>query len=154
MTTVVAASIVIALEAITLACGLAGIGCKFISRKLLLKARKHDEVRVLAESKLNSIADIVSNSLKNNAVSDDEFRLVLDEVGKYSEMKRQIRLKAHHAFAYAAVRMDQEEENFTHPAGSRRGPCRNGKSNGWRYTLEVSRSHPPFSEVPVQHSHC
>ena len=109
MTTVVAASIVVALEAITLASGLAGIGCKFIRRKLLLKARKHDEVRVLAESKLNSIADIVSHSLKDNAVSDDEFRLVLDEVEKYSEMKRQIRLKAHHA--YAAVRMDQEEKN-------------------------------------------
>ena len=70
LTTVVAASIVVALEAIALNCGLAGIGCKFISRKLLLKARKHDEleVRVLAESKLNSIADIVSHSLKDIAI--------------------------------------------------------------------------------------
>ena len=109
LTTVVAASIVVALEAVALACGLAGIGCKFVSRKLLSKARKHDEVRVLAESKLNSIADIVSHSLKDNVVSDDEFRVVLSEVDKYSELKRQIRLKAHHA--YAAVKMDQEEKN-------------------------------------------
>ena len=37
LATVVAASIVVALEAIALACGLVGIGCKFISRKLLFK---------------------------------------------------------------------------------------------------------------------
>ena len=50
--------------------------------------KKHDETRVLAESKLNTIVKIVSHSIQDNDISDTEFRPVLDEVAKYSDMKR------------------------------------------------------------------
>ena len=46
LTTVVATLFVVALEVAALAAGLAGIGSKFVNRKLLAKARKHDEIRV------------------------------------------------------------------------------------------------------------
>ena len=108
LSTVLAAPIVVALEVTALGCGLLGVGCKFVSRKLASKAKKHDEIRVLAESKLNTIVDIVSHSLQDNDISDTEFRLVLDEVAKYSDMKKEIRLKAHHA--HAAVKFDEEEK--------------------------------------------
>ena len=37
--------------------GLLGAGGKFIGQRLQTKARKPDQIRVLAESKLNAIAD-------------------------------------------------------------------------------------------------
>ena len=54
LSTVLAAPIAVALEVAALGCGLLGVGCKFVSCKLASKAKKHDEIRVLAESKLNT----------------------------------------------------------------------------------------------------
>ena len=110
LTTVVAAPVVVVLEVTALACGLAGIGCKFVSRRLLTKARKHDEIRILAETKLNTISDHISHALRDNVISDEEFRLILDEVEKYKDMKRQIRDKAFHA--HGAVKMDEEQKTL------------------------------------------
>jgi hypothetical protein len=108
LTTVVAAPVVVALEVTAVACGLAGIGCKYVSRKLQAKTRKHDEIRVLAETKLNTVSDHISHALKDNDISDEEFRMVLDEAEKYQEMKQGNRAKAVHAFA--AVRIDEAEK--------------------------------------------
>ena len=47
----------------------AGIVGKYISRQLLVKAKKHDEIRVLALSKLNSITDVISNALRDGRIS-------------------------------------------------------------------------------------
>ena len=63
LTTVIAAPVVLGLEIAALGCGLLGVAGKFIGRRLSVKAKKHDEVRVLAESKLNTIADHVSRAL-------------------------------------------------------------------------------------------
>ena len=68
LSTVIAAPVVVALEAAALACGLAGIAGKYVSRRLLVKARKHDEIRVLALSKLNSITDVISNALRDGHI--------------------------------------------------------------------------------------
>jgi len=48
--------IVLGLECASLGCGLLGVAGKFISR-LAIKAKKHDEIRILTDSKLNAIAD-------------------------------------------------------------------------------------------------
>ena len=48
LSTIIAAPFVIALEAAALACGLAGIAGKYASRRLLVKAKKHGEIRILA----------------------------------------------------------------------------------------------------------
>ena len=76
LTTVIAAPVVLGLEIAALGCGLLGVAGKFIGRRLSVKAKKHDEVRVLAESKLNTIADHVSGHsqmdrslMKNSALS-------------------------------------------------------------------------------------
>ena len=108
LTTIVAAPVVAVLEASAFACGLASIGCKFVSRKLATKAKRHDEICVLAESKLNTIADIISRSLKDNNISEKEFHMVLDEVANYSDIKKEMPLKAHHACV--TVALDEEEE--------------------------------------------
>ena len=93
LSTIIDAPVVVALEAAALACGLAGIAGKLFSRRLLVKAKKHDEIRVLALSKLNSITGVISNALRDGHISPEEFKLVLDEMEKYGQMKADIREK-------------------------------------------------------------
>ena len=72
-------------------CGLLGAGGKFIGRRLGVKVRKHDQIRVLAESKLNTIADRISTALTDDKISEVEFRLILSEVDKNDQVKAEIR---------------------------------------------------------------
>ena len=109
LTTVIAAPVVLGLEIAALGCGLLGVAGKFIGRRLSVKAKKHDEVRVLAESKLNTIADHVSRALTDGQISDEEFRLIIDEAQKYTQMKAEIRTGAKKA--HAAVTLDEETKN-------------------------------------------
>ena len=97
LSTIIAAPVVVALEAAALACGLAGIAGKYISRRLLVKAKKHNEIRVLAL--FSSITDVISNALRDGHISPEEFKLVLDEVEKYGQMKADIRKKTRKAHA-------------------------------------------------------
>ena len=109
LTTVIAAPVVLGLEIAALGCGLLGVAGKFIGRRLSVKAKKHDEVRVLAESKLNTIADHVSRALTDGQISDEEFRLIIDEAQKYTQMKAEICTGAQKA--HAAVTLDEETKN-------------------------------------------
>ena len=83
--------VAVGLQAGAIVCGLLGSGGKFIGRRLGVKARKHDQIRVLAESKLNTIADRISTALNDDKISEEEFRLILSEVDKYDQMKAEIR---------------------------------------------------------------
>ena len=94
LSTIIAAPVVVALEAAALACGLASIAGKYVSRRLLVKAKKHDEIRVIALSKLDSITGGISNALRDGHISPKEFKLVLDEMEKYSQMKASIQKKS------------------------------------------------------------
>ena len=89
--TIIATPIAIGLQAGEIASGLLGAGGRFIYPKLEAKARKHDQIRVLAVSKLHSIADRISTALTDDKISEEEFRLILSEVDKYDQMKAEIR---------------------------------------------------------------
>ena len=91
LATIIAAPVALGLQAGAIGCGLLGASGKFIAQKLQAKARKHDQIRVLAESKLNSIADRISVALNDDQISEEEFRLILSEVDKYNQMKDEIR---------------------------------------------------------------
>ena len=103
---IIAAPIVLGLEIAVLGCGLICVACKFIRRHLSVKAKKHDEVRVLTESKLNTIAGHVSKAFANGQISDEEFYLIIHEDQKYTQMKAEIRAGAKNADA--AVTLDEE----------------------------------------------
>ena len=62
-----------------------------VGRRLQAKARKHDLIRGLAESKLSTIADRISVALKDDKITEKDFRLDLSEVDKYKQMKTEIR---------------------------------------------------------------
>ena len=57
LSTIIAAPVVICLQAGAIVCGLLGTGGNLVGRRLQAKTRKHDLIRALAESKLNTIAD-------------------------------------------------------------------------------------------------
>ena len=87
LSTIIAAPVAIGLQAGAIACGLLGASGKLIGRRLHAKARKHNQIRVLAVSKLNTIADRISTALTDDKISEKEFRLILSELDKYEQLK-------------------------------------------------------------------
>ena len=58
---------------------------KYARRKTTKTLKKHDEIRVIAESKLNTINSHVSKAIEDGCISQEEFVLISDERAKYSE---------------------------------------------------------------------
>ena len=52
--------------------------------------KKHDRIRILAESKISSILEMVSNSLRDSRINNQELKLVLHEVEAYKELKEKL----------------------------------------------------------------
>ena len=52
-----------------------------------VKQEKHDSIKLLAQSKLDSIANIISQPLQDGDISLTEFHKVLQEVEKYRKLK-------------------------------------------------------------------
>ena len=91
LSTIIAAPVAIGLQAGAIMCGLLGASGKLVGRRLQAKARKHDLIPGLAESKLNTIADRISVTLNDDEITEEEFRLILSEIDKYNQMKAEIR---------------------------------------------------------------
>ena len=94
LTTVIATPVVIAMEGVALGVGGLSAAINLICDKALSsKAKKHYQIMMLAQSKLNTISDHVSKALQDNIVSDEEFTMILSELDKYHQMKEEIRSK-------------------------------------------------------------
>ena len=91
LSTVVLAPVVVAMEGAALGSGLLSIIGKFVSKKLLIKAKKHERIKILAEAKLNTISDHISNALNDGEVSSEEFAFIISELRKFQEMKNDIK---------------------------------------------------------------
>ena len=93
-----AAGVVTNVVSLPVAGVMAGLGVlgKFATRKLRQKAKKHRDIMLIAESKLNTIMDHVMKATKDEHISDVEFKLVLDEMEKYNKLKSEIRSKRRH----------------------------------------------------------
>ena len=64
------------------------------SRTFTMKQEKHDTIKLLAQSKLDSIANIVSQAMQDGDISSTEFHKVLQEVEKFRKLKADIRHQA------------------------------------------------------------
>ena len=62
-----------------------------VGRKTTTKAEKHLKIKILASAKLNTIASHISKAMMDNYISDDEFKLIMEELNKYKAMKEEIR---------------------------------------------------------------
>ena len=74
-------------------CGGISVGFGYASKRLSHKVSKHEQTVSLAKAKVNTIHDLVSKSLKDNTISDQEFSLILSEVDKFEKLKQEIRQK-------------------------------------------------------------
>ena len=90
---VISSPIGFALEGVAIACGVIALATNFFNNKLRSKVEKHDEIRVLAESKLNTICEHISQALEDGVISQEEFLLITKELAKFNEMKESIRTK-------------------------------------------------------------
>ena len=93
ISTVVASPIVIPLEGMTLFTGLLSSIGKYSIRKSTSKAKKHEKIKTIASTKLDNISSNISKALSDNKVTDEEFRLILEELEKYKIMKEKVRAK-------------------------------------------------------------
>ena len=92
LSTIAAAPVAIACEGVASAGFLSIVGGQ-VNKKLALKADKHEKVKVLAESKLNTINSHISKALIDSIVSDSEYELILSELQKFKEMMKEIKAK-------------------------------------------------------------
>ena len=93
LSTVIVAPAVIAIEGVALFTGFLSIIGKYSVKKSTSKAEKHEKNKVIASAKLDTIASHVSKALSDNKVTDEEFRLILEELEKYKVMKEEVRSK-------------------------------------------------------------
>ena len=59
--------------------------------KTTIKAEKHLKIKTLASAKLDTIASHISKAMMDNHISDDEFKLIMEELNKYQALKEEIR---------------------------------------------------------------
>ena len=61
---------------------------------LSTKVMKHESIKTLAESKLDSISGLVSKAVDDAHISDKEYHTILSEVESYRTLKKEIRTKS------------------------------------------------------------
>ena len=93
LTTIVAAPIVIGLEIGALVCGVLGVTVKVGQKRIDKKLKKHCQIQILVESKLNTVAEYISRALLDGQISDQEFHMILNEYDKFIREKEKIRAK-------------------------------------------------------------
>jgi len=71
--------------------GLLSASLTVATKRLTAKVSKHEKTIQLIKSKHNSIADLISKALHNNAIDEKEFTLIMAELDKYETLKRDIR---------------------------------------------------------------
>jgi len=112
LSTIIAAPVVLRLEIVASTCGVLGVAGKLVARRLAIRAKKHDENRILTKSKLNTVSD--------GRISDEEFRLIIDQVNKYGWLKAEIRYGAGKMHAAVAPPVLGEETIKRHHSERKR----------------------------------
>ena len=61
------------------------------SKKATTKAEKHLKIKTLAMAKLDTIASHISKAMLDDFISDEEFKLIMEEMNKYKALKEEVR---------------------------------------------------------------
>ena len=61
------------------------------SKKATTKAEKHLKIKTLAMAKLDTIASHVSKAMMDDFISDEEFKLIMEEMNKYKALNEEVR---------------------------------------------------------------
>ena len=91
LATGIAAPIALGLGISGVATGAIPLFSNIAVRKTTLKAEKHLKIKMAASAKLITIASHISKAMMDNYVSDEEFKLIMEDLNKYKAMKEEIR---------------------------------------------------------------
>ena len=86
--------------------------CDRINKYISLKISKHEQIKNLAEKKMNTLSDLVSRGLEDNA--DSEFSKIISENSKYQQVKHDIK---HNIQRIMDTNLDNDKdkaENYCH----------------------------------------
>ena len=78
------------MEAVTILMGSLRVVGNRSYKKMLLKIEKHEKVAMLAVSALNTISSLISKSLSDDSISDEEYSLILLEFETFTRMKEDL----------------------------------------------------------------
>ena len=93
LSTIVAALAVIEMKAVTIVMELLrAVGNRAI-KKMSLKIEKHEKIAMLAVSSLNTISSLISKTLSDDSISDEEYSLILLEFETFTRMTEDLRIK-------------------------------------------------------------
>ena len=93
LSTIICAPAVIGLECVALCTGILSIVGKYASKKLTLKAQKHEKIKTLIDDILNILSTLVSKALNDGNISDEEFSRIINEFEKFQKKKNEITRK-------------------------------------------------------------
>ena len=82
------------MEAVSLGTALLFVVCGIVRSNLAPKANKHEKLNILAEKKLSKISELVSKTLYDHVITDEEYSIVLSELNTFKDKKEQIRSEA------------------------------------------------------------
>ena len=66
------------------------LDCQKFFRIFTVKQEKHDAIKLFAQSKLDSMTNIISQAVQDGDISPAEFHKVLQEAEKYRKLKADI----------------------------------------------------------------
>ena len=78
----------------------------------IIKQEKHDSIKLLAQTKLDSISNIISQAMQDENISPTEFHKVVQQVEKYCKVKADIRNQAR-AKVKEIVKEQRKKYSFT-----------------------------------------
>ena len=117
MSTIVAVPIAVVLQGLGIGAGVLGVIGRIVGRKFALKAEKHEKIKTLADTKLNTISEYISNALEDGGISDDEYCLILNELAKFNEMKSELRSELKASVDEEAENREAMTESFNNALG-------------------------------------
>ena len=117
LSTIVAAPIAMVLQGLGIGAGVLGVIGRIVGRKFTIKAEKHEKIKTLADTKLNTISEYISNALEDGGISDDEYCLILNELAKFNELKSEIRSELKSSVDEEAENREAMTESFNNALG-------------------------------------
>ena len=75
----------------SVATGVLGVISTGISKLMLKKVEKHQQIKLIAAAKLSSVNGLVSRALQDGNISNEEYQIILQEMESYRNHKSQIR---------------------------------------------------------------
>ena len=84
----------VALSGTSLLLSLAIVITRKSFKTFTVKQEKHDAIKLLAQTKLDNIANIISQAMQDGDISSIEFHIVLQKVEKYCKLKADVRNQA------------------------------------------------------------